>query len=72
MALFIVCSQNRIGYFIICRQKIKYFGFSKAKIYAIIILIAPVAQWTEYLASDQGVAGSSPAGRTNENSVKKN
>ncbi len=25
---------------------------------------APVAQWIEYLASNQGVAGSSPAGRT--------
>lgn len=25
---------------------------------------APVAQWIEYLASDQGVVGSTPAGRT--------
>lgn len=25
---------------------------------------APVAQWIEYLASNQGVVGSSPAGRT--------
>lgn len=28
------------------------------------VLLAPVAQWIEYLASNQGVAGSSPAGRT--------
>ena len=27
-------------------------------------LIAPVAQWIEYLASNQGVGGSNPSGRT--------
>ena len=30
-----------------------------------IFVYAPVAQWIEHLASDQGVVGSSPAGRTN-------
>jgi len=28
--------------------------------------VAPVAQWIEYLSSEQGVGGSSPSGRTNE------
>ncbi len=28
------------------------------------VAYAPVAQWIEYLASDQGVVGSNPAGRT--------
>ena len=30
---------------------------------------APVAQWIEHLASDQGVVGSTPAGRTIKNTT---
>ncbi len=35
-----------------------------------IAYVAPVAQWIEYLASDQGVVGSSPAGRTRRSAGK--
>ena len=31
---------------------------------------APVAQWIEHLASNQGVGGSNPSGRANSNRTK--
>src|SRR5262245_33721849 len=49
----------------LCRDESYFFRHAKMHSRSICYCprIAPVAQWIEHLASDQGVVGSTPAGR---------
>lgn len=50
--------------FVVPVSRVRFPLATPLKVFNIHEIFAPVAQWIEYLASDQGVVGSNPAGRT--------